>query len=77
LILLFLTGILSLSGQSLKTLALQKSKHIGVVIMRYMEIVFACFIDRFVFHTVLFPLDIVSILLVIAGIIIRTLPITV
>jgi len=77
LILLFLTGILSLSGQSLKTLALQKSKHVGVVIMRYMEIVFACFIDRFVFHTVLFPLDIVSILLVISGIIIRTLPITV
>ena len=73
-ILLFLTGILSLSGQSLKTLALQKSKNVGVVIMRYMEIVFACLIDRFVFHTILFPLDIVSIILVVSGVVLRSLP---
>jgi drug/metabolite transporter (DMT)-like permease len=73
-ILLCLTGILSLSGQTLKTMALQKSKNVGVVIMRYMEIVFACLIDRFVFHTILFPLDIVSILLVVLGVVVRSLP---
>lgn len=47
---LLTTGILSVVAQYCKTYAIQQSKHMSVLILRYMDILFSILWDIFLFH---------------------------
>ena len=48
---LFSTGISSLIAQYLKTLSIQNSKNLGVIVLRYLDTVFCIFWDIFILHS--------------------------
>lgn len=48
---LFCTGISSLIAQYLKTLSIQNSENLGVIVLRYLDTIFCIFWDIFILHS--------------------------
>ena len=73
---LFLTGFLSFSAQWLKTKAIKESKNLGVILFRYLDIVFCLIWDLSILHTDVSFLEGMGILLILLGCVLRSMTVT-
>lgn len=68
---LFLAGLASYLAQFFKTKSLQLTNNIGVIVLRYFDIVFTLIFDILLLHTKLIVPDIICIILILVGCIIN------
>jgi S-adenosylmethionine uptake transporter len=68
-----LTGVASFSAQCFKTRSLQMSEDLGVINLRYLEILFCILWDVAVLHSRLRATDVVGVALVLGGCVVHTI----
>jgi drug/metabolite transporter (DMT)-like permease len=64
---LFSTGLISFSAQSLKTLSIQISNDLGVIVFKYLDIVFCLLWDVFILQTRIDIFDYVGVFCILLG----------
>ena len=65
------TGVFSLLALQLKTMAIQQSSNMGIVLFRYLDVVFSCLFDYWIFHNRYGPYDWTGMVLIVVGSLIR------